>query len=78
MKKYATLTAFVLFSTLFWCAFCAAQNARYSNAEHGVGQPKAGTMGCSALRPDADPRSSGVRIAQRPARSLVIFAATAV
>jgi hypothetical protein len=37
MKKYAMLTAPFLFATLFYCAFCAAQNERYFKAEHGVG-----------------------------------------
>jgi hypothetical protein len=37
MKKYAILAASVLFATLFYCAFCAAQNVRYFKAEHGVG-----------------------------------------
>lgn len=37
MKKHVALTASVLFATLFCCAFCSAQNARYFKAEHGVG-----------------------------------------
>ena len=45
MKKYATLTTFVLLATLFWCAFCAAQNARYLKAEHWVGAAKGGDDG---------------------------------
>jgi hypothetical protein len=36
MKKYVTLTASFLFATLFCCAFCCSQNARYFKAEHGV------------------------------------------
>ena len=36
MKKYAILAAFVLFATLLHCTLCAAQNARYFKAEHGV------------------------------------------
>ena len=36
MKKHVALTASVLFATLFCCAFCSAQNARYFKAEHGV------------------------------------------
>jgi hypothetical protein len=37
MKKYAILAASILFATLFYCTFCAAQNVRYFKAEHGVG-----------------------------------------
>jgi hypothetical protein len=36
MKKYAILAASVLFATLLHCTLCAAQNARYFKAEHGV------------------------------------------
>ena len=36
MKKYAILAASVLFATPLHCTLCAAQNARYFKAEHGV------------------------------------------
>ena len=39
MKKYAILAAFILFATLLPCTLCAAQNARYFKAEHGVAAP---------------------------------------
>jgi hypothetical protein len=37
MKRHAILAASILFAILFCCTFCAAQDARYFKAEHGVG-----------------------------------------
>ena len=36
MRKHAILATSVLFATLLHCTLCAAQNARYFKAEHGV------------------------------------------